>query len=448
MMRGPPAGAGPVGGERSAGSLEQTQGPTNGYPPHGPSDEGKSSRFERWMLKSVLKICGDPAIRVVLWDGEAITTSKVAPVGSILIRDRGTLRRMALQPIVAFGDGYGEGQIDIDGNLVDVLCAMSRAVDQARPDGFVGRIFNPRPNLRRTHTLDASRDSVHRHYDLGNAFYKLWLDENLSYTCAYFAEPDFSLEQAQTAKLDHICRKLRLCPGDRVIEAGCGWGGLALHMAKHYGATVRAFNLSHEQIVFARDWAKSMGLSDRVEFVEEDYRRISGTCDAFVSVGMLEHVGLENYSELGRVIDDVLTPSGRGLIHTIGRNRPMPLDPWIDKRIFPGAYPPALSEMMRIFEPWQLSVLDVENIRMHYVRTLEHWLERYERAMAEVIGMFDERFARMWRLYLAGSIAAFAVGSLQLFQVVFARESNNDVPWTRDDIYSRGNDQCRGPNDE
>ena len=135
------------------------------------------------------------------------------------------------------------------------------------------------------------------------------------------------------------------------------------------------------------------------------------------------------------LIDDVLTPSGRGLIHTIGRNRPMPLDPWIDKRIFPGAYPPGLSEMMQIFEPWRLSVLDVENIRMHYVRTLEHWLERYERAMDQVVGMFDERFARMWRLYLAGSIAAFAVGSLQLFQVVFARETNNDVPWTRAYMY-------------
>src|SRR5206468_3534976 len=148
-------------------------------------------------------------------------------------------------------------------NLVDVLCVMSRAVDQARPDGFVGRIVNPRPNLRRTHTVDASRDSVNRHYDLGNAFYKHWLDENLSYTCAYFSDAGFSLEEAQIAKLDHICRKLQLRRGDRVIEAGCGWGGLALHMAKHYDVTVRAYNLSHEQIVHARDWAKSLGLSDR-----------------------------------------------------------------------------------------------------------------------------------------------------------------------------------------
>jgi cyclopropane-fatty-acyl-phospholipid synthase len=439
MKLGAPAGESPVGREQSASSLEQTHGLDNGRVLPKQPEAAKSSRFERWMLKSVLGICGDPAVRVVLWDGETVCTSPSPPVGSIVIRDRRVLRRMALQPIVGFGDGYGEGLIDIEGNLVDVLSAMSRAVDRPRPDGLVGRILNPRPNIHRPHHIDASRDSVHQHYDLGNSFYKLWLDENLSYTCAYFSEPGMTLEKAQTAKLDHVCRKLQLRPGDRVIEAGCGWGGLALHMAKRYGVSVRAFNLSREQIVYARDWAKSLGLSDRVEFVEDDYRNISGACDAFVSVGMLEHVGLENFRELGRVIDGVLTPSGRGLIHTIGRNTPMPLDPWIDKRIFPGAYPPALSEMMRIFEPWHLSVLDVENIRMHYVRTLEHWLERHERARGEVVRMFDERFARMWRLYLAGSIAAFAVGSLQLFQVVFAREANNDIPWTRMHLYSARN---------
>jgi cyclopropane-fatty-acyl-phospholipid synthase len=439
-MFGAPAAAGPVGREQSAGSPGETTqqplpGPTNGQSPQDFTGVGKSSRFERWMLKSVLKLCGDPAIRVVLWDGEAVCTSAAPPIGSVVIRDRATLRRMALQPIVAFGDGYGESHIDIEGNLVDVLCAMSSAVDQRRPDGVVGRIFNPRPKLHRPHTIDASRDSVYRHYDLGNSFYKLWLDENLSYTCAYFSTPNLSLEAAQIAKFDHICRKLRLRPGDRVIEAGCGWGGLALHMAKRYGVTVRAFNLSHEQIVHARDWAKSLALDDRVEFVEDDYRNITGTCDAFASVGMLEHVGLENYRELGRVIDGVLTPAGRGVIHSIGRNAPMPLDPWIDKRIFPGAYPPALSEMMQIFEPWQMSVLDIENIRLHYVCTLRHWLERYEKSLDEIVRMFDVRFARMWRLYLAGSIAAFSVGSLQLFQVVFTRAANNDLPWTRAYMY-------------
>jgi cyclopropane-fatty-acyl-phospholipid synthase len=150
---------------------------------------------------------------------------------------------------------------------------------------------------------------------------------------------------------------------------------------------------------------------------------------------MLEHVGLENYGELGRVIDRSLLPSGRGLLHSIGRNAPAPLDPWTDKRIFPGAYPPSLREMLEVLEPTRFSVLDVENLRLHYARTLEHWLERFERAGGQVAGMFDERFVRMWRMYLACSIATFRVGELQLFQVVFARDSNNNIPWTRKHLY-------------
>jgi cyclopropane-fatty-acyl-phospholipid synthase len=207
-------------------------------------------------------------------------------------------------------------------------------------------------------------------------------------------------------------------------------------MAERYGVTVRAFNLSREQIAFARRRAEAEGLSQRIEFVEDDYRNAAGQYDAFVSVGMLEHVGLENFEELGRVIDRALTPTGRGLIHSIGRNLAQPLDPWTEKRIFPGAYPPSLRQMMDIFEPSGLSVLDVENLRLHYARTLEHWLERYEAAADKVCAMFDNRFVRMWRMYLAGSVATFRIGGLQLFQIVFARGSDNTVPWTREHLYS------------
>ncbi|HTI50796.1 MAG TPA: cyclopropane-fatty-acyl-phospholipid synthase family protein, partial [Planctomycetaceae bacterium] len=329
-----PAGAGSVDGKPDLVSHERAAGSSNGHPA-APRESGRSSRFERWLLRSVLQACGDPAVRVVLWDGESISTSRDAPVGTLIIRDRGTLRRMALQPIVAFGDGYSDGRIDVEGDLVEVLCMMSRAVYRARPNGLISRMMNRRPHNRRSHTITASRDSVHHHYDIGNDFYKLWLDEKLLYTCAYYADRDLTLAQAQVAKMDHVCRKLQLQPGERVIEAGCGWGALALHMAKEYGVSVRAFNLSHEQVAYAKEWARVSGLGTRVEFIEDDYRNASGTCDAFVSIGMLEHVGLEYYPELGRVIDRVLASAGRGLIHTIGRNAPAPLDPWIDKRIFP-----------------------------------------------------------------------------------------------------------------
>jgi cyclopropane-fatty-acyl-phospholipid synthase len=187
---------------------------------------------------------------------------------------------------------------------------------------------------------------------------------------------------------------------------------------------------------FARERAALEGLADRIEYVEDDYRNITGRYDAFVSVGMLEHVGIEHYPALGEVAQRSIGPNGRGLIHSIGRNRPARLHPWIERRIFPGANPPSLKQMMDIFEPWDLSVLDVENLRLHYARTLTHWLELFEANADRVRRMFDEKFVRMWRLYLAGSIAGFTTGTLQLFQVVFAPRENNDVPSTRAHLYT------------
>jgi cyclopropane-fatty-acyl-phospholipid synthase len=252
------------------------------------------------------------------------------------------------------------------------------------------------------------------------------------YTCAYFPTAETSLEEAQQAKMDLVCRKIWLRPGERVIEAGCGWGALALHMAKHYGVKVRAFNISQEQIAYARDRAAREGLAGRAEFIEDDYRNVSGECDAFVSVGMLEHVGLPDYPALGGVMDRTLAPDGRGLLHFIGRNQPMLLNPWIRKRIFPGAYPPALREVAeRVLEPFDFSVTDVENLRLHYGKTLEHWLQRFDAAADTVAGMFDEPFVRAWRMYLAGSKAAFTTGTMQLFQIVFARGTSSALPWTR-----------------
>ena len=251
------------------------------------------------------------------------------------------------------------------------------------------------------------------------------------YTCAYFPTPDTSLEDAQTAKLDLVCRKLWLQPGETVVEAGCGWGALALHMARHYGVTVKAYNVSREQIRTARERAKAAGLDGRVEFIDDDYRAIRGQFDVFASVGMLEHVGLRNYRCLGEVIDRCLRPGGRGLIHSIGRDEAGPLNSWIEKRIFPGAYAPCLREMMQVLEPRRFSVLDVENLRLHYALTLQHWLDRFEAASSRVAEMFDEGFVRAWRLYLAGSLAGFRTGTLQLFQVLFARHASNDIPWTR-----------------
>jgi cyclopropane-fatty-acyl-phospholipid synthase len=242
--------------------------------------------------------------------------------------------------------------------------------------------------------------------------------------------------------MDHICRKLRLQPGETVVEAGCGWGALALHMARNYGVRVKAFNISREQILYATRRAEQSGLSDQVEFIEDDYRNIRGKFDVFVSVGMLEHVGAANYAGFGKVIHRAIGDSGRGLLHFIGRNQQGDFSRWIRKRIFPGAYAPTLREVMDVLEPQNYSVLDVENLRMHYAKTLEHWLARFENARDQVVSAYDSWFERAWRLYLAGSIAGFRTGTLQLFQITFAGCKRGPISWTRAPLYSQEGNPC------
>jgi cyclopropane-fatty-acyl-phospholipid synthase len=246
-----------------------------------------------------------------------------------------------------------------------------------------------------------------------------------------------SLDEAQQAKLDLVCRKLRLRPDESVIEAGCGWGSLALHMARHYGVRVKAFNISHEQIAYARERAAREGLTGRIEFIDDDYRNVTGEYDVFVSLGMLEHVGRRNLSCVGDVLRRTLRrDGGRGLLHFIGRDVSRPLNAWIRRRIFPGAYTPTLAELTTtILAPAGMSVTDVENLRLHYARTLAAWAARFANAADFVRATYGDEFHRAWELYLAGSEAAFHTGWLQLFQVVFIPRESRPPSWTRVDPF-------------
>lgn len=396
-----------------------------------PSLEAAASSVAGVLLTRMLESMGNPSVQFVLWNGTAIPRHMDAKVGRVLIRDLGALLRLLANPPMNFGAMYVARRIDVQGDLAELLENVYRALPrETLVAGRPARLVRL-PGARRD-SLRQARDNIHHHYDFGNDFYRLWLDRRMLYTCAYFPTPAIGLEEAQVAKMQHICRKLRLQPGEKVIEAGCGWGAMALHMARQHGVSVQAYNISREQLAWARDSARREGLEDRVEFIEDDYRNARGKFDAFVSVGMLEHVGPERYQELGRVIDGVLAEHGRGLIHTIGRDYPQALDAWTESNIFPGACPPSLSQMMDIFEPCGFSVLDVENLRLHYAKTLEHWLERYEAAVADIEATYGPAVTRTWRLYLNGSLAAFRAGNMQLFQVLFTRERNNRIPWTRD----------------
>ncbi|HMF91488.1 MAG TPA: cyclopropane-fatty-acyl-phospholipid synthase family protein [Candidatus Angelobacter sp.] len=386
---------------------------------------GTSEWLSQSFVRFAQKLAGDVPVRLA---GEGPANETRGP--AIVIRNPRVLPSLLLNPEMAFGDGYSEGQIEVEGDLVGLLERIYHVPKRAGTK-LIGHWLD----WFQTNTLRGSRRNIHHHYDLSNDFYLLWLDRQMVYTCAYFPRPDATLEEAQTAKMDLVCRKVGLRPEESVVEAGCGWGALALHMARHYGVRVKAFNISHEQIVFARDRAKREGLSSRVEFIEDDYRNISGRFDAFVSVGMLEHLGPKNYVEFGRVIHRTIGDYGRGLLHFIGRNSPRAFSVWMRKRVFPGAYAPSLQEAMDVLEPQDLSVVHLENLRAHYAKTLEHWLARFEQSYQTVVEKFGPRFARMWRLYLAGSLAAFRVGGLQLFQIVFAGNKCASLPWTWSNLY-------------
>ena len=394
-----------------------------------------ASGLDSWLVKRIMQFAGNPRIASRLWDGQELYFADGSPVGTMEIADRRTLIDLLRYKQLGFGDGYSTGRIRIQGDLLEFVSEITRTATNLG-SYRMGKLRSRLASLFGS-SLNSARQNIHHHYDLGNEFYRLWLDERMVYTCAYYERDDATLAEAQLAKLDHVCRKLELKPGQKVVEAGCGWGALSLHMAEHYGVTVKAYNISNNQVAYAREQAKSLGLTERVDFIEDDYRNITGEYDVFVSVGMLEHVGLRNYRNLGDIVHRCLKPTGRGLIHTIGRSHPSPIDPWIRTRIFPGSYVPSLGDMARIFEPRRFSVLDVENLRLHYARTCFEWLRNYREVEDRVREMYDEEFVRAWRLYLAGASAGFSHGTMQLYQVVFAPRGDNSVPWTRAHQYTQ-----------
>ncbi|MDH3640535.1 MAG: cyclopropane-fatty-acyl-phospholipid synthase family protein [Gammaproteobacteria bacterium] len=402
---------------------------------------GVSRPIDRWLVRTLLRIVGNPPVAFELADGHLEGPATEQPEITLRLHDRAALYELLHRPTRTFGELFTKGRLTVDGDVCNALDVIySTVLHMERQSGplrrLVRRMFqqNPRPN-----TLTRSRENIHTHYDLGNDFYQLWLDrEYTQYTCAYYPTHQATLEEAQAAKLELVCRKLALQPGDRVVEAGGGWGGLARYLARNHGVRVRSYNISREQVAYARGRAEREGLGNSIEYVEDDYRNITGSYDVFVSVGMLEHVGLENYRTLGATIDRCLKDDGRGLIHSIGQNVPRPLNAWIESYIFPGAYPPTLRQMMDIFEPVDMQIVDVENLRPHYAQTLKHWRERFEANADNVLDLFDENFVRAWRLYLSGSMSAFRTGQLQLYQVLFQRQGSAALPITRERLFGDG----------
>ncbi|GIU78286.1 MAG: SAM-dependent methyltransferase [Bryobacteraceae bacterium] len=380
----------------------------------------------------ILREAGDPPVRIVLPDGTAVQTADGEARFTLRILTWRALAAMAADPETGFAEKYAAGAVEVEGALEEFCDTIYSHWPRSGSSGLAARLLAWYLDWTQRRSQRAAKKNIRRHYDLGNEFYRMWLDEEMLYTCAFFPSEEATLEEAQAAKMERVARKLGLEAGERVVDAGCGWGAFALYVARAHGCRVRAFNISEEQIAWARRRCRELGLEGRVEFVLDDYRNITGTYDAFASIGMLEHVGKEHYRDLGEVIRRTIGEKGRGLLHFIGRSRPAPLSAWIRKRIFPGAYAPALSEMLPLLEAGGYHVADIENLRSHYARTLRCWRERFEAAELQARAMYGEEFARAWKLYLAGSEASFRSGSLELYQVLFAGPRCGKKLWTRE----------------
>ena len=389
-------------------------------------------------------LLGDPPLRFALWNGDSVTHCS-APAATLRMNSRRVLLGLLANPQLRFGEAYTDGGLEIEGDLGRVLELLFEAPDHS--SRLWDTLLRWRQRLAR-HSLRRARRDVRSHYDLGNDFYALWLDRQMVYTCAYFPTPQATLEEAQLAKIDHVCRKLRLRPGERVVEAGCGWGSLALHMARHYGVSVRPSTSRASRSSTRASAPAARGSPTGSSSWPTTTATIRGRYDAFVSVGMLEHVGrvsLPRARQRDRRLSDQPGPRPAAFDRAQPAARDEPLDRAAD---LPGRLLPTLREMLLVLEPRGLCMLDVENLRLHYARTLEHWLERFEKHAGAIERRFDASFVRTWRLYLAGSIAAFRCGSLQLFQVLFARPELPRPPGrarTSTPHRRRGRRRKRGP---
>jgi len=376
----------------------------------------------------------------VRWpDGQLTTyTGEPGPEALIALRDARTARRIALNPGLAGGEAYMDGGlVPVDCSIYDVLdtlCTNLMAETSHHPilrlhAGFE-RITR---RLAQFNPAGRSRRNVAHHYDLNGRLYSLFLDRDRQYSCAYFPTGTETLEEAQAAKKRHIASKLKLDRPDlTVLDIGCGWGGMALTLARDYGARVTGITLSTEQLAEAQARAAAEGLSDRVQFELLDYRALHRRFDRIVSVGMFEHVGVGYYRPFFEVLKNNLAPDGVALLHAIGRSSPPgSTNPWIAKYIFPGGYCPALSEVLPAIERAGLVTTDVEILRLHYAETLRHWRRRFAANRDAIAGLYDERFCRMFEFYLCGSEIAFRREDQMVFQIQLTRDLRA-VPLTRD----------------
>lgn len=387
-------------------------------------------------------------LTIVSHDGETSHYGDGAagwPDVTMRIKSPTAVRRILLNPRLGMGETYMDGEVTVDN---DDIMGFVEIIRRNNPWENGGEIGDPKPlrkllgqmarPIMQLNSLATSRSNVAHHYDVSNDFYRLWLDEDMQYSCAYWTEADDTLDRAQLTKKAHIAAKMALEPGQKVLDIGCGWGGMALYLNKVAGVEVLGITLSEEQLKLARERAEAAGVSDKVKFELLDYRVLAqqspGTFDRIVSVGMFEHVGVPQFDTFFRACANLLKDDGVMLLHTIGRlGSPGATDAFTRKYIFPGGYIPALSETLASSEKFKLMHSDIENLRLHYALTLREWYKRVRTHREAIVGEYGDRFYRMWIFYLAGATAAFESGGMCNYQIQYIR-NRRSLPITRDYI--------------
>ncbi|MES0403913.1 MAG: cyclopropane-fatty-acyl-phospholipid synthase family protein [Hyphomicrobium sp.] len=388
------------------------------------------------MMKSFVRV---GTLKIIDADGKVhVFSGQPGPNVTMRLSDRSLYYKLVFNPELNAGEAYMDGRMSFeDSTLRDFLTlfSLNRLSLGSYPlQKVLRRVSRMFKKGQQANPIGKAQQNVAHHYDLGNDFYKLFLDEGLQYSCAYFTKDDNTLEQAQRNKLRLLAAKLNLSPGLKILDIGCGWGDLALYLARLADVEVVGVTLSKEQFELANARARKAGLDNRVRFELKDYRKVEDRFDRIVSVGMFEHVGVHHYGEFFGKINELMDDDGLALIHSIGHmSPPGTASPWLRKYIFPGAYSPALSEVFEVVEQNSLWVTDLEFLRLHYAKTLAHWAQRFEANRDKIEAMYDARFARMWEFYLISAEMMFRTGSQLVFHMQLARK-RDAVPIVRDYI--------------
>jgi cyclopropane-fatty-acyl-phospholipid synthase len=383
--------------------------------------------------KNLFKNFFSNACDVEFWDGEVEHYGNGESDFKIIFNEPIPKSYIIHDPSLAFGEGYMTKKLDIEGNVEKVIESLYNNKESFlhKGDKYIKLVKLISNNIKR------SSENVQHHYDIGNDFYSLWLDDTMTYSCGYFKSPDDTLSTAQKNKINHILKKLDLKEGQTLLDIGCGWGELIIAAAKDYKVKSTGITLSREQFEKVQERIVNENLKDLVEVELMDYRELANkTFDTVVSVGMVEHVGKEHLCEYFSIVNRLLNDGGLSMLHCITGIEEGGTNTWIDKYIFPGGYIPAVKELINHMSSEKLHLIDMESLRRHYVKTLQHWAKNFEAALPEIRKNKDETFIRMWRLYLNSCAASFNHGDLDIHQFLFTKGINNDLPWTREYIYS------------